>query len=298
VNQVVASLALSIEARKLRLVLDGAASTGLVSGDATRLSQVIWNLVSNAVKFTPPGGRIDISLRRVGSQAVLQVKDSGEGIDRDHLALIFERFRQTDSSISRRHGGLGLGLAIVRHLAELHGGTADAESEGLGRGSLFTVRLPLIAVHLPSASRSGERPAARSADAQPLRGIEVLAVDDSPDALTLLQTILRRNGATVSTATSVSEALALLETCEPAVIVSDLSMPGETGFDLLRRIQELEAARSRSYPVVALTAHARRDERERALAAGFRACIAKPFDQRGLVGEIAALVTEKDRVRC
>lgn len=300
VQQVIDSMTLSIDARNLALTLDGSASVGLVSGDATRLSQIVWNLVSNAVKFTPVGGRIEIKLTRNGSQAVLTIKDSGEGVDPAILARIFDRFRQADGSTSRRHGGLGLGLAIVRHLTELHGGTVQAESEGAGRGSQFTIHLPLIAVQLPGAARHFESRALRSAaaDTATLTGVHVLVVDDSPDALMLLRAVLKRYGAEVFTAASVAEAMQVLAQQDPDVIVSDISMPDETGFDLLRKVKAIEVERRRPYPVAALTAHARKEEREVALLAGFHAYIAKPFDQKALIQTLEQLALRRKELPC
>jgi PAS domain S-box-containing protein len=256
---------------------------GRVLGDATRIQQVLWNLLTNSLKFTPTGGRIEIILRRRGGQAELKVRDSGQGIPPALLPRIFDRFRQGDSSSTRPQGGLGLGLAIARQLVELHGGTIQAESPGEGRGTTVTVSLPL-------ARSTGEEPAGPDAPPEPaelavaLAGLHVLFVDDDPDAREALAMSLSRAGAKVVTAASVAEAMRELERQWPDLLVSDIGMPGEDGVSLIGRVRRLEAARGRARtPAIALTAYASEDDATRILAAGYQVHVAKPVEPLRLV---------------
>jgi PAS domain S-box-containing protein len=258
-----------------------------VFGDASRLQQVFWNLLSNAVKFTPRGGRVGIRLSRAESHLEVEVSDTGVGIRPGFLPYVFDRFRQGDSSTSRSRGGLGLGLAIVRHLIEMHGGTVRAESEGLGQGARFTVALPLPAVDRASAAPLAT-PARRGASRRPvppedqrLRGVDVLLVDDEPDARELIAAVLESEGATVRAVASVNEALEELRRARPAVLLTDIGLPGEDGFSLLKRLRALDGCLE--LPVVALTAYARPEDRRRVLAVGFERHLPKPVEPEELV---------------
>jgi PAS domain S-box-containing protein len=267
------------EARQLDLRVRAPADVLLVGGDAVRLEQVIGNLLGNAIKFTPAGGSITVSLRRDGGDAEITVADTGIGIAPDVLPHVFDRFRQADSSTTRRHGGLGLGLAIVRHLVELHGGAIVAESAGEGQGALMRIRLPLyVAAELGMAAPDVSR-RDPVADAAPLGGMRILAVDDEADILAFLETILTGAGATVATAASAGEALARLDVGRPDVIVSDLAMPDRDGFAFLRTLR----AGGATMPVIALTALASAADRQRAVAAGFDLYLTKPIDPPMLV---------------
>ncbi len=289
INAATDSVRLGAEAKgiELSLVLDPAARQ--LSGDAGRLQQMVWNLLTNAIKFTPAGGRVEIRLTRVDGHAQIRVTDTGEGIAADFLPYIFDRFRQADSTITRRHGGLGLGLAIVRHLAELHEGTAHAESAGEGYGSTFTIRLPL------GADAEAERPAnlASPGAVVPLRGVQLLLVDDDQDALDILSLLLGEAGASVRTATSAAEALALLRWIRPDVLVSDLAMPDEDGYSLIRSLRMVERQSGRRTPAVALTAYVRVQDRARAVDAGFDVFVEKPVDPEELVSVIGGLVDSR-----
>jgi CheY-like chemotaxis protein/two-component sensor histidine kinase len=265
----------------------------LLSGDAERLQQVAWNLLSNAIKFTPRGGSIELSTRRNGSQAELSVRDSGQGIRTDFLPHVFERFRQADSSSTRVHGGLGLGLAIVRHLVELHGGTVGVESEGEGQGATFTVRLPLRAIaiagdDLPEPPRGYARAARPLGEASQLEGVRVLVVDDEPDARELLAAVLEHHGAEVLSAANVDDALATLAKTHLDVLVSDIGMPGADGYELLRRLRAGSSATA-TMAAAALTGFARPEDGRRALESGFDAHLAKPADPATLVETVERL---------
>lgn len=270
-------------------------SLAFVSGDSGRLQQVIWNLLANAVKFTSDGGRVDVSVERVGSSLEVKIVDTGQGISSEFLPHVFERFRQADSAPSRRHGGLGLGLAIVRQLVELHGGTVLVASDGVGRGATFTVRLPILAGDAGAEQREsalGERrtvgsvgaPAPRSRRLDDLR---ILVVDDHVDGRTLTTLFLTQAGATVTAVASAREALQLLEVDRPDVLVSDIGLPDEDGYSLIRQIRQREATHGGLLPAIALTGYARADDRTRALAAGFQAHVAKPLEPAELIAAIA-----------
>ncbi len=257
----------------------------LASGDSDRLHQVFWNLLSNALKFSPRGSVVDVRAERVGEDAVVTVSDSGIGIPREFLPQIFGKFSQADSSATRAHGGLGLGLAIVKQLVELHGGSVVAESAGRDQGSTFRVKLPLSAasrkpagpfdyVSFPAAS--GEEPVPFDAAAE-LAGVRVVVVDDEADCRVLVQRVLEDRGASVRTASSAVEAVGLFDAEPPDVLVSDLGMPGEDGYSLIRRIRSRSAAAGGSVPALALTAYAGDGNRDKALAAGFHRHLAKPL---------------------
>lgn len=262
-----------------------------VTGDPDRLQQVVWNLLSNAVKFTPRGGRVSLRLARAGSHAEITVSDTGEGISPEFLPRVFDRFSQADGSITRAHGGVGLGLAIVRHLVELHGGRVRAVSAGEGLGSAFTVSLPLKAreqdaiPHDPLESPRIEQSESPSDDAQNLSGLKVLIVDDEADTLDFLKAALSMHGAKVVRANNAAEALDALEKEKPDLLISDLGMPDVDGYELIRRVRELD----RHIPAVALTAYARGEDRRRALASGYQAHLAKPVTPAELIGVVASL---------
>ena len=284
----------SAEAKAIVLRRDIDRGAGRVLGDPSRLQQVLWNLLINAVKFTPTGGTIDVVLRRAGASAELVVADSGVGIEGDFLPCLFERFRQADSSITRRFGGLGLGLSIVKQLVELHGGTVEAASGGAGKGATFTVRLPLH-----ERDERGAAPRATPTSAPPpgpvpsrvsLAGIKVLVVDDEADARDLLGTVLTDAHATVLLAASAAEAFALLQSEVPDVIVSDIGMPGRDGYQLIRDVRGLDPSRGGRTPAVALTAFARSEDRTRAVLAGYQLHVPKPVEPEELVVTVRSLV--------
>jgi signal transduction histidine kinase/ActR/RegA family two-component response regulator len=288
VDDALESVRPAAEARKLELVKRADGPMRTLRVDARRLQQVIWNLLSNAVRFTPPGGRIEISLREVDDQAEIRVTDTGIGIHPDFLPHVFERFRQADSSITRAHGGLGLGLAIVRHLVELHGGTVDAESEGEGRGAVFTVRLP-IRTDIPAIAQRLDS-TARLDPPRSLRGTRVLVVDDDPDAREVLRAMLEDAGATVATTASAIETRAIMGHLRPDLLIADIGMPNEDGYSLIRSVRALESEMTGHVPAIALTAHARAEDIDRAFASGFQIHVAKPVDASRLLSTIATLV--------
>jgi signal transduction histidine kinase/ActR/RegA family two-component response regulator len=282
---------------RLESVLDP--NAGQISGDPDRLQQVLWNLLSNAVKFTPRGGAVHVRLQRVDSQCELSICDSGEGIAREFLPYVFDRFSQADNSSTRTHSGLGLGLGIVRHLVELHGGTVHAFSEGLGTGSTFAVRLPLVAT-LPIGEEKQEEVATMvvaPSGVDPLAdltGARILVVEDNDDARRLLETILRRCGATVYAAENVDVALRILEKMRADILVSDIGLPGQDGYSLIRRIRLTEPETGRM-PAIALTAYTRSVDRVRALAAGFQMHLAKPVEPSELTAAVKSLLTTAAR---
>ncbi|HEY9850754.1 MAG TPA: PAS domain S-box protein [Leptolyngbyaceae cyanobacterium] len=255
-----------------------------VMGDAARLQQVVWNLLSNAVKFTPCGGKIEILLQTIESEAQIIVKDTGRGISSDFLPYVFDYFRQADSTMTRQFGGLGLGLAIVRHLVELHGGTVAVESSGEGKGATFTVQLPLA--KLPS-SMAGDEEAIDNE--MTLAGIKALVVDDELDMRELTQFILEQSGASVQTASSAKEALALLTRFVPDILICDIGMPEMDGYTLLQKIRLLPPELGSQVPAIALTAYAGDFDRQRALEMGFEQHLSKPVDPKSLVNAIAAI---------
>src|SRR6267142_322376 len=285
------------DAKGIRLEASLDPALGPVSADPSRLQQVVWNLLTNAIKFTPAGGRVDIRLERRDSMARITISDTGQGIRRELLPFVFDRFRQGETSIGRRYGGLGLGLAIVRHIVELHGGGVDAESAGEGRGATFTVDLALTAAQadtvLPEPVR---RRLDREAVGRPvaLDGLRVLIVDDEADARELMRMVLRSSGADVRAATCAEEAFEQLEQWHPDILVSDIGLPGDDGYMLIQKLREQQAQHGRAIPALAVTAYARAEDRARALAAGFQMHVAKPLEPADLVAAIASLIS-KDR---
>jgi CheY-like chemotaxis protein len=286
--------AATAKALKVQTVLDPAA--GLVVGDPDRLRQVVWNLAANAVKFTPRGGRVTVRVERIPHGDVrLVVEDTGEGISADFLPHVFERFRQGDASNTRSHGGLGLGLAVVRHLVELHGGTIEARSEGEGRGAAFTVVLPLAdpapasSVAPAAASGSVLAPACLPADAPDLSGVRVLVVDDGEDVREVVSVVLGQCGAEVRAVGTAGEGLEALASFAPHVLVSEVEMRGETGFSLMQKVRALPPERGGLVPAAALSAYGRTDDRVQALLAGFQIHLPKPVQPAELVAVVASL---------
>ena len=261
-----------------------------VSGDAVRLQQIIWNLLTNAVKFTPSGGRIDIRLEQIDNQAQITITDTGKGISPDFLPHIFESFRQEDASVTRNHGGLGLGMAIVYQLVEAHGGTVTADSPGEGKGATFTVRLPLLNVN----SKKNQSSPSREQNLD-LTSIRVLVIDDEPDSRELLAVMLTQAGAEVMSVASAAEFLAALESFQPDVAVSDIGMPEVDGYTLLRQVRSLSLEQGGQVPAIALTAYAGEIDRQHAIAAGFQKHIAKPIEPDQLVVAIVSLLSGRSR---
>jgi PAS domain S-box-containing protein len=291
VEAAIDSAAPSAEAKDIRLVRVIDPAQAIVSGDAGRLQQVVWNLLTNAIKFTPKGGRVQVLLQRVNSHIELSISDTGIGIPASFLPQVFDRFSQRDSSSTRTHGGLGLGLAICRQLVELHGGSIRATSPGEGQGSTFRVELP---VSIMQVEVERKHPTAESHDSEPismprLDGVHAFVVDDEPDARELLRRVLQDQGAGVTLFDSAQAALDALATSRPSVIVSDIGMPGMDGHQMIRVLRATEPRESR-IPALALTAFARAEDRKRALLAGFQAHLAKPFDVAELVLLVADLV--------
>jgi signal transduction histidine kinase/CheY-like chemotaxis protein len=283
---------------ELQTVLDTASN--VVLGDTSRLQQVVWNLLSNAIKFSPEGGRVQVALERKTSHHVeIRVSDTGQGIREEFLPYVFERFRQADSSTTRKYGGLGLGLAIVRHLVELHGGTVAADSPGEGLGATFTVRLPLAAIretegrtgqpHKPSFYETGEggMPAEFGWE---LVGVQVLIVDDDADARELLTAILQQYGAEVRGVGSTPEGIEALKAWRPDVLVSDIGMPGRDGYELIREVRALSSEHGGDIPAIALTGYARSEDRLKALSSGFQKHVTKPVEPENLAATIAGLI--------
>ncbi len=288
------------QGKRVQLDVEAEGLLGTIVADEDRVQQIVWNLLSNAVKFTPCGGRVSVCATRSDDAVTIVVKDSGEGIDPEFLPYVFDRFRQFDGSTTRRHGGLGLGLAIVRHLAELHGGTVRAESEGRGRGATFTVKLPLTAAHETSSE------SARSIRPDPARkmvesgtalfGCRVVVVDDDGDMRDLIGMILEDAGADVFVASTVGMAIAELEAHVPDVAVSDLAMPGEDGYAFAQQVRASANEAARRVPLVAMTAYARAEDRRRVLAAGFDRHVSKPIEPDVLVATISSVIAARGMV--
>jgi signal transduction histidine kinase/ActR/RegA family two-component response regulator len=280
----------------IRLTSKIDAGAGAVWGDPARLQQVMWNLLTNAVKFTPAGGEVSVRLRRAGSQVRVAITDTGQGISAEFLPYVFDRFRQADGTITRTHGGLGLGLAIVRHLVEMHGGTIRAESAGEGRGATFVVELPALAADAEAdAQRFDSSLTGAAAASEPLAlsvslaDLRVLMVDDEADTRLLLTTIMELHGAKVLAVASAAEALVALGEFQPDIIVSDIGMPDEDGYSLLRKVRALSPAAGGRIPAVALTAYAREEDRMRALLAGYQVHVAKPVNPTEFVAVVGGL---------
>jgi signal transduction histidine kinase/ActR/RegA family two-component response regulator len=279
----------AVDAKGIHLRVSNDTAGLHVRGDAARLQQVVWNLLSNAVKFTPRGGTVNVNVTRAGREVCIEVADTGEGISPEFLPLVFDRFQQADSKSTRRHAGLGLGLAITRHLVEMHGGTVSAQSAGPGRGSAFTIRLPLA--EAPAANVAAQPAAA--ADTTLLRGLRILAVDDEGDARDMLKGVLEQYGAEVVIAGNATDALETLMKWRPDVAICDIGMPGVDGYGLIRRVRSLEPESGGRTLAIALTGYVRVDERVRALEAGYQMFVPKPIIPEELVAMIASLATSQ-----
>ncbi|HEY5883506.1 MAG TPA: CHASE domain-containing protein [Pyrinomonadaceae bacterium] len=285
------------EAKGIHIDLNLETEPIAVSGDANRLQQVFWNLLSNAVKFTPSGGTVSVTLLRIDSHAEVIVSDTGPGIPPEFLPYVFDRFRQADSTSTRHHGGLGLGLAIARHLIEIHGGVIEATSEGPDKGATFTVRLPVAGARAEAAvPREADREielqitSAKSHDA--LAGLHVLMVDDDEDTLELLSAALRQRSADVTAVSSASAALEAIRNCRPDVLISDIAMPGEDGYQLIKKVIALKLVPE--LPAIAITAYAKEEDRQSALAAGFHRYLSKPVELREFISAVAEVKNKGD----
>ena len=276
-------------AKRIALQVESDGQSSMIFGDGNRVHQILWNLLSNAVKFTDAGGRVDARLMHIGDRIEISISDTGIGIEPEFLPHVFDRFWQADSSSKKRYSGLGLGLAIVRYLAEAHGGTVSAYSPGKGQGSTFKVTFPLAE---PGSAQLGSGPSkpeykalldGRTAGMEKLHGLRVLVVDDDPETLDMLKFLLAQCEAEVTTATSVREALRVLEHSRINVLVSDLAMPDEGGYDLIRQVRKRAQEGGGNMPAIALSAYTRSEDRERALAAGFQLHLAKPIAAAELV---------------
>ena len=290
VNVSIETVRPAAQGKEIRLTSAFSSIGGIVAGDRNRLQQILWNLLINAVKFTPKGGRVHVVIERSNSHVDLSVTDSGQGIEPEFLAEVFDRFRQADASTTRRHGGLGLGLSIVKHLTELHGGSVRVKSGGTGLGSTFTISLPLQSVrHEPPVLVQGQRDVTvdEGATDADLKGVKVLVVDDEEDSAGVVERILGRNGAEVRTAGSMEKALIEFGRFAPHVVLSDIGMPGHDGYELLGRLRALPGGRT--IPAVALTALARSEDRTRALRAGFQLHLPKPVDSVELIAVVQNL---------
>jgi CheY-like chemotaxis protein len=274
------------DAKGIRIDTQIDPAPAVIAGDANRLQQVIWNLLSNAVKFTNNGGRVLVKVAQANRAVEISVTDSGQGIAREFLPYVFDRFSQADSTTTRHHGGLGLGLAIARHLVEIHGGTIRAQSRGEDEGATFTITLPL----LESALKNGESAAANkraAATPQLLSGLNVLLVDDDSDTLNLMATALKRRQANVTAVSSAGEAIEAIREKRPDVLISDIAMPDEDGYGLIERVRSLENGEAQGIPAVAITAYAKDEDRARALSSGFQIYVAKPIELAELVSVVA-----------
>lgn len=277
----------AVESKEIRITYSFGSVNGVVLGDKNRLQQIVWNLLSNAVKFTPRQGKVHVVIRQVNSHVELSVIDNGKGIPAEFLHLVFERFRQADASTTRSQGGLGLGLAIAKHLSELHGGSLRAHSGGRDQGATFTLILPLLSAYHASEKDSSyphSASAELSQDVCELAGIKVLVIEDEPDSADVLARILKRHGAEVRTAGTAAKGLDEFERFSPNVVLTDIGMPVEDGYEVIRKLRTLPGGRK--VPIVALTALARSEDRTRALRAGFQMHVPKPVD----AGELVAIV--------
>lgn len=294
VNAAIDSIRPAVDAKGIRLQIMLDPAGGPISGDADRLQQIVWNLLTNAVKFTPKGGKIQVKVQRIDSHVEVVVSDSGIGISKEFLPHVFDRFRQADASITRVHGGLGLGLSIVHQLVDLHGGSVSVESEGEGKGATFTIMLPFVGVISNPQEVESDHPSQSddviSLDGLPsLQGLKVLVVDDEADTRELIQEVLKECGSEVITSRSAAEALVALEEHKPDILISDLGMPDEDGYSLISKIRALPSERGGQIPAAALTAYARAEDRMRVLRSGFQFHLPKPVDSAELVTVVASL---------
>jgi PAS domain S-box-containing protein len=299
IEAAVDSIRPAADAKNIEIRLHLTPQTGIVSGDPNRLQQVIWNLLSNAIKFTPEHGRVEVRLERSGSSAQIKVSDTGRGISQDFLPYVFDRFRQADQTTTRSHGGLGLGLSVVRHLVELHGGMVKVESGGEGEGATFTVDLPLVAL---ATNRDVKMPAQEGLKhtdldcSSGLEGLHVLVIDDDAGTLELLSTVLKKCGADVTAVASGAQALEALAQTKPDLLISDIGMPDMDGYALIRRVRTFLPESGGGIPAVALTAYAGAEDRRRALHAGFQVYLAKPFETNELIATVARLAERNGEV--
>jgi CheY-like chemotaxis protein len=289
IEAAIETMHLSAEAKFIQVSTFLAPNVGQVSGDMARLQQVVWNLLSNAIKFTDPYGRVEIRLKPVDTHAEIQVQDTGKGIAPDFLPYVFESFRQADSTITRQFGGLGLGLAIVRYLVELHGGTVWVESPGEGQGATFTVRLPLATVHQSSIAPDST-PAEEKINHRVLQAVQILVVDDDADTREFLTFVLEQAGATVTAVSSAIEALHYFMQSPPDVLLSDIGMPTMDGYSLIRRLRSLPPPQGGQTPAIALTAYAGQTDQHQAQVSGFQLHLAKPIEPQALIEAISNLL--------
>jgi PAS domain S-box-containing protein len=292
VKTAVESLQLAADAKEITVRQTVENELNKIMGDAARIQQIVWNLLSNAIKFTPAGGEVEIKLKRENSHLSIAVSDTGNGITPEFLPFVFDRFLQADGKTTRTYGGLGLGLAIVRHLVELHGGTVQAESEGEGKGATFTVRLPLSQKSKQKSQSNGNTASVTQAKlnneaCEDLTGLKVLVVDDEADSLELIRVFLEHCGAKVATASSAAEALKQLSGAVPDVLISDIGMPETDGFDLIKKVREFEPECGGQVPAVALTAYAREEDKQQALRSGFQTHLSKPVEMEELINVVA-----------
>ena len=284
------------KAIKLEQIYDEVAanSSVLVRGDFARLQQICWNLLTNAIKFSPQGGKVQITLKLIeGNFVQIQITDNGIGISKEFLPHIFERFRQADSTSTRSQGGLGLGLAIVRHIVELHGGSIKAESEGKDKGSRFTVTLSLVCNN--REANKGKAIIHKSDNelnldtSIKLDGLHILVVDDEADARDLLEVVFAEYGAKVTTAASASQAIELIKSLQPDILISDIGMPNEDGYSLVKKVRELDSQQAREIPAMALTAYVTKEDNKQAILSGFQMHLSKPVDTNALITAVAKL---------
>jgi PAS domain S-box-containing protein len=294
VNAAIDSIRPAADAKGIQIQMMLDPSAGPISGDADRLQQIVWNLLTNAIKFTPKGGRIQVMVQRINSHVEITVSDSGAGISKEFLPFVFDRFRQADASTTRVHGGLGLGLSIVRQLVELHGGTASVASAGENQGATFTIALPFLNFignqDEPEPLHSTVVDKVFSFDGMPsLAGLKILVVDDEEDTRELIREVLQECGSEVITARSAAEALIALAANHPNILISDLGMPDEDGYSLISKVRSLPSDQGGQIPAAALTAYARTEDRMRVLRAGFQFHLPKPVDAAELVTVVASL---------
>jgi len=297
INSAIEMIKPAAASKSIEVHTDFSSDISSITCDSQRLQQMIWNLLTNAVKFTPRGGNINVGLSRNDGAIEISVRDSGMGINPDFIPFVFDRFRQEDSSSTRSHDGLGLGLAIVRHLSELHGGTVTVESDGAGKGACFRISLPLNLIVRESeetaAELSDDRSDSASNDFAKLSGLRILIVDDDRDACSMLEFALGTSGAEVKSSISVSEAFDSLSSWTPHILLTDINMPGEDGYSFISRLRELPDKEQADIPAIALTAMARPEDGEKATNAGFQLHMAKPVDIEELTKAIAGLADSK-----